>query len=340
MLVTLTGAFRNVGDHLIGHRARGLLSHFVDEEIVNLNRKNIQDSDYEIMNRARAVILCGGPAYQRHIYPTIYPIDYKRITVPIIPMGLGWKSHLGDTPEAFEFIPEAKQFITAIHDDIKYSSVRDDLTLSVIENQGIDNVLMTGCPAWYDLTYIEQDFNIPDTVQQINFSTGARYHNELAAILAMLNKRYPKAKKVMTFHHGLWAQMNKNGLYQIFHFLKMIGVGLRYGYSIVDLSKDIEKMAVYDAPNAVHIGYRVHAHLYCLSHRHPSFLINEDVRGAGQAKSLGMAQLMAKDNGLLSDLKKELDQFDNNGKAQFAAIKSKMDKTYKVMQKFLKSIPK
>ncbi len=37
----------------------------------------------------------------------------------------------------------------------------------------------------------------------------------------------------------------------------------------------------------LHVGYRVHAHLYCLSHETPSYLIAEDSRGLGMLETLG-----------------------------------------------------
>ena len=37
----------------------------------------------------------------------------------------------------------------------------------------------------------------------------------------------------------------------------------------------------------MHVGYRVHAHLYCLSHSTPSYLIAEDSRGLGMLEALG-----------------------------------------------------
>ncbi len=38
MLVTITGAVKNVGDYLIGYRGQALLKSFVDPEIINLSR--------------------------------------------------------------------------------------------------------------------------------------------------------------------------------------------------------------------------------------------------------------------------------------------------------------
>ena len=44
---------------------------------------------------------------------------------------------------------------------------------------------------------------------------------------------------------------------------------------------------VYDEAE-IHVGYRLHAHLYFLSHRKPSFLLEEDGRGRGASEALGL----------------------------------------------------
>ena len=44
-----------------------------------------------------------------------------------------------------------------------------------------------------------------------------------------------------------------------------------------------------------HIGYRVHAHIYSLSQRQRTILIEEDGRGAGVDQALGLKQIKAYD---------------------------------------------
>ncbi len=113
MLVTLTGAYRNAGDHLIGHRARALLRKHIDQEIVNIDRRAINEDSYEIFNKAKAVILCGGPAYQAGIYPKVFPISLERITSKVVPMG--W-----DGRETFHRLQKTSNFLRSL----RSSSVR------------------------------------------------------------------------------------------------------------------------------------------------------------------------------------------------------------------------
>lgn len=335
MIVTLTGAYRNVGDYLIGERARALLTAFVDSEIVNLNRTSLTASDYDVMNNSKAVILCGGPAYQKQIYPTIYPIDLSKIHVPVVPMGLGWKSHPLDTPEQFQFTPQSEEFIRRVHAGIPFSSVRDILTEQVIRAQGIDNVSMTGCPAWYDLAYIDQDYVHSDRVDQVVVSMPARYHAQIPVLLKFLAKRYPDSRRLMTFHHGFLPRFTKTGLISAVEFAKMAVVGMRYGFTPVDLSKDTKKLAVYDAPNSLHIGYRVHAHIYCLSHRMPSFLINEDIRGVGQCATLGLPGYMADDLSIDATLARDLDAHFASKGASIRDAVAVMKSNFQIMRRFL-----
>jgi len=338
MLVVLTGAYRNVGDHLIGQRAIALLKEFVDSEVINLTRSNIQPADYAVMNKARAVILCGGPAYQKEIYPKIYPIDYKQITVPIIPMGLGWKSDLGTSPETFKFADGAQEFINHIHKDIEDSSVRDDLTCKVIKAQNINNVLMTGCPAWYDLKYIDKEFSYNDSVEQIAVSLPATYHSQIPKLLKFLKERYPDSKKVITYHHGYWLKLSLGGMKAFSCYMAMMLAGLIYGFKPVDLSKDTKKLEIYDVKNSLHIGYRVHAHLYCLSHKIPSFLINEDVRGKGQADTLNLQSFDCHDQNISKALSKALDEYHQSKGQNLQLGFKKIKETFPVMKKFLSSI--
>jgi len=338
MIVTITGAFRNVGDHLIGHRARILLKKYVDSEIVNINRNHIGDYEYRIMNEADAVILCGGPAYQESIYPKVYPLNLDRIKRPVIPMGLGWKSGLDQSPEKFDFTPEAKKFVQSVHSNISLSSVRDILTEQVIRNNGIDNVLMTGCPAWYDPEYFDKDYKFIKEIKQVNVSMPAKYHPQIPLLLSYLKTKFPDAKYIATFHHGFWTQISRTGLWSSVNFLKMAFIAILKLYSIKDLSKEIDKLSIYDEPQSLHIGYRVHAHLYCLSHKKDSVLINEDVRGRGQAESLNLRSFDISD----MSIDEKLDEYFNNHVktegAEIRAALSKIEETFLVMQKFLESI--
>ncbi|MBE0472302.1 MAG: hypothetical protein IBX55_22680, partial [Methyloprofundus sp.] len=91
--VILTGSKNNAGDFLIKHRAKKLFEAIrPDREIIDLNAwEPIDDQKLALINASKALILMGGPALQRNMYPGIYklPANLDEITVPIATMGIG-----------------------------------------------------------------------------------------------------------------------------------------------------------------------------------------------------------------------------------------------------------
>lgn len=336
MLVTLTGAYRNAGDHLIGTRGRALLSTYVDSDIVNIDRKNITDEHYEIFNDAKAVILLGGPAYQSEIFPKIYPIDLDRIKTRVIPMGLGWKGALGQAPETFEFSTVAKSGVVSLHQKIKTSSVRDVLTLEMIRHQGIKNVEMTGCPAWYKLDSIDNDYQFQSEVKNIALSLPAKPYRELVDLITEIGKLFPKAKKTMVFHHG-WKPSNSNFGKSMFKWhLKLAAFGALKGWGAVSVADGLEKFERVYSEADLHLGYRVHSHIFSLSNRSASILVNEDTRGVGQVQTLGGEILMA-GGGAKPILKAIEHHLATQGENSANGV-SVMKETFPTMLKFLETI--
>ena len=293
MLVTLTGAFRNSGDYLIGHRGRALLRKYVDAEVVDLNRLAVKDSDYSMLNQARAIVLCGGPAYQSQIYPKIYPLKVDELTTKIVPMGLGWKGNLAQQPEDFKFPEPAENFIRKIHSNIKLSSVRDDITLGILNSMGLKNVSMTGCPAWYDLEYIDRDYGFVANPKKIVFSLPAKPQPDTFGIIDWLAKEFPRAERVMALHHGWRPSKSEKGNAMRNWHLRVAAFGALRGWRTASIADGLDRMLKLYETSDLHVGFRVHAHLLSLSQRRASLLIAEDSRGVGQVESLGGSALLA-----------------------------------------------
>jgi hypothetical protein len=169
MLSILTGAKKNIGDFLIGNRAKQLLSTYVDQEILEIDRFGEIEPYLDQINQSKALILCGGPAYTSDFYPSIYQLEnlIDKITVPIIPFGLGWSGSPFHAPLDFKFTSKSEAFLKRIHSAIKYSSCRDIITEKILNHQGAHNVLMTGCPVWYHLPSIEKEYTDLKNVKTI-----------------------------------------------------------------------------------------------------------------------------------------------------------------------------
>jgi len=338
MIVTICGAYRNAGDHLIGDRARALLRAHVDPDIVVVDRRSITARDYETFNSARAVLLTGGPAYQKPVYPTVYPIDCDKISRPIVPFGLGWKAAVNVQADQFKFTPAAEAFVRRIHKDIEFSSARDPLTVDVIQSLGIDNVLMTGCPAWYDPGFLGQPYRFEPNVKKIVLSMPAQMRPGVYDLMNWLSERFPHARRVVSFHHGVIPAYNRIGRGRAVEFIKFCMRAIRRGWGVASLAGSLEKLESLYGDADLQVGYRVHAHLFCLSRRISSILINEDARGVGQARALGARSLNVDKRGDIEPIKEAVERhFETRGE-QVARGIAVMHETYPTMLRFLRSL--
>jgi hypothetical protein len=337
MIVALCGAYRNCGDHLIGMRARALLRTFVQDDIITLDRKALTDDHYVMFNKARAVVLCGGPAYQREMYPNVYALDRSRVRAPIRPLGLGWKSAAHKAPDAFKFTPASEAFIRAIHERIPFSSARDPLTVDVLGHTGVKNVSMTGCPAWYDLGRLERDYEHKPDVRRLALSVPAVMQPGVKELMTWLTQRFPSAHRVASFHHGLVPSSTPKGRETGRDFVAFARAAKAAGWEIVGLANSLARMeALYDEVD-LHVGYRVHAHIFCLSRRIGSILINEDARGVGQCRALGAPNLTI-DGANIEAIKAAVEHhFERRGEAVARSVQV-MRATFPKMRAFLETV--
>jgi len=294
MYVLLHGARSNAGDFLIKERAVALLRrHRPDRELVERPRWEPVDAHLETINRARAVILCGGPAFQADLYPGIYPLtaDLNRIRPPIIPMALGWKHPRGlwsDTWD-YRFTPASRPLLERIAGSGFTGGCRDYHTLNALAHQGVTNLAMTGCAAWYDLDVLDKpprdDFTAapPDKVA---CSLGPLMHGEPSfrvgtlALLEALRERFGDRLECV-FHHPVEAHDNR----AVLDFLRARGI------PYLALDGDAGRMVDYYAGVDLHVGFRVHAHILMTSAGRRSFLIAEDGRATALQAAMGGAVL-------------------------------------------------
>lgn len=332
MIVTLTGAYKNVGDHLIGDAARTLLKEFVDEEVINVDRGNITEETYDLFNQARAVVLCGGPAYQKNIYPDIYNLDLNKIKTKIVPLGLGYKDSLNSSK--FSFSKTGKKFVEEVHKRINYSSARDIKTLEALQDNGIQNVAMTGCPAWYDITKMNQNIESVKNVNKLGVSVPAKFDLSFLKFLRFIKNRFKGSKKILIFHHGVFVGTSVQELKMTIYNLMSAVSGLFCGYRIISLKADLDKMKTIYNDLDLHIGHRVHAHLFRLSQRKPSILVSEDQRGVSQTMTLGMKPILTSDPNFLEILNFEINDVMGMASHNQKAIEVMREK-FEVMKKFL-----
>lgn len=290
-IALMSGAYVNAGDFLIEQRCQELLKHFVPDAEIHVLKRDVSYNDkIDELKQYNLIVFGGGPGYQKKMYPHKMPFisNLNYLNVPVTIMGWGWKG---------------KRFFNDIYKNTLSQSTiaflkfvekceiplgcRDWYTLDFLKSNKIYNTLMTGCPAWYDLQYINnlnirKEF-VSEEKMNICISDPAIVSNKpiLLPLIVFIRQRYPVAKIQLIFHQGITSN---DKLYITRSFLQ------KYNLTILDISGSSKGFQIYNKCS-LHIGFRVHAHIYNLSHGNISILINEDMRGKGVNDALGIRNI-------------------------------------------------
>lgn len=376
--VILTGSKNNAGDFLIKYRAKRLFKKIrIDRDVVDLDAwKEFDAKTLALVNNAKALILMGGPSLQYNMRPFIYKMteDLANIKVPIISMGIGWKSTSGNWEDTYDYPmnEQSVKLLDRINDSGYLSSVRDYHTLNSIRFKGFDNFLMTGCPAYYDLDYLGSKPQI-SKIKKVGFSLGVSFI-ESKSMEALMKDNILKIKEYYSdcefdvlFHHSLdskeylasdHSKLGRLKKHQEFsYWLKSQNI------NFVDISGSAENLINYYSNVDLHIGYRVHAHIFMNSMSKFSVLISEDGRAKGVKEVIGGIVLDGYLNfkagfvhKALNKLTRHYDRFCSNinltkeiidnieyeNKIGYKRIKNSrktIDSNYKIMKEFLEQLP-
>lgn len=295
-LICLSGAYKNAGDFLIEMRTKRLLEHVLKNiSITTILRKDIVERFAEI-EKADAVIYSGGPIYLQDLN-TYMPLKYcKQLVEKTMILGGGWWGDNAGSESNYEyqFTEESKMFFAAVGKYGYGCSCRDLYTVRALQKEQVQNVFMVGCPAWYDLKYIHEkvlasgkiikNILISDPAMDCNFSLSLM-------LIDYLKKRYPDATISYVFHRG--TTTDEYTPYEmaasIQNFIEELE---KRSIKYTDISYCADGFQIYDTCD-LHVGFRVHAHIYNLSHRNRTVLIEEDGRGAGVNQALGLPHIKA-----------------------------------------------
>ncbi|MFC7041683.1 polysaccharide pyruvyl transferase family protein [Halonotius sp. GCM10025705] len=263
--------------------------------------------------------------------------------VPIYPLGPGWK---GTSEEEYSFTSESIQMFERIHELIEFSGVRDLPTKRVLQKHGIDNVELVGCPAWYALDKLEHSFYKPESVDSLVISTAVPrsryYRKQFRYLLSRVANEYPDTDLYCSFHRGIYSDEHTPFIRSL-HLRRFKWVAERNGYTIINPAYDIEKIEQYREID-VHIGFRVHGHIYFLAQGHPSYLFQVDGRGTGVSESLNTpsdVQSFAQDSykqpveEILDNLESDL----NDGFSQFDRVSKRLKHVRPKMIELIESLP-
>jgi len=376
--VILTGSKNNAGDYLIKFRAKQLFAKIrPDREIIDINGwETLTQTNLDIINESKALILMGGPALVEAMIPNVYGLSesLSKIKVPIIMMGIGWKSHKGNWEDTYNYKLNSKttELIKLVSKSGYQSSVRDYHTLNALRFNGCNTVLMTGCPAYYDFDFINTDFK-SGKIDKVAFSLGVAFVEspEMESlmkenILACKNHFSDKSFEVV-FHHSLNREMFKNAYKPASNHVKKHNLFVDWleknGIKYVDISGSAENLMNYYREIDLHIGYRVHAHIFMNSIAQKSILISEDGRAKGVKGVIGgivldgylnykagfTSKVLNKlfpfysrytaNNNLTQELLEEINYEEKIDNIRLKNSRKTIDSNFLIMEKFLKQLP-
>ena len=285
------GASNNAGDYLIVDRTKKLLKHFYPEcEISEYYRNESLEPYVEDINKNDIGIFAGGPAYFDGFYPTLAPIvsNLRTIKIPLMFVGAGW---FGDSSNPMilysdKFGYQQKKLLTRVVKDSRILGCRDVFSTHVLRNNGYDSALMTGCPAWYDLDKLDEIIYSGTPLKKakkicISDCGNREYLGQVAQILILARDYFGYEPDIYFVNHK-----TMDGSFEEIMRKELPDLNIKF----VDISGKLDGFSVYDDCD-VHIGFRVHAHIYNLSKRKISILIEEDSRGAGVNDALGLSHI-------------------------------------------------
>ena len=302
--VLLTGSKNNAGDFLIKHRAKALFAQErPDRDIVDLNAwEPLNKERIDQVNNANALILMGGPSLRYDMYPEIYRLtdDLAAITTPVTLMGVGWKSMTGRWQDSYcyPFSDRSIQLLKKAEGSGLPLSVRDYHSLNSLRFNGINNAIMTGCPAYYDLHAIGHTPQTPRRIASIGFSLGvsfvqsAQMEKHMKQQILACRKHFEDADFKVLFHHSLEPDATEAAYgrsrfehlrrhRQFANWLDSEQISYR------DISGSAQNLIETYTEVDLHVGYRVHAHIFMNSIGKLSLLLSEDGRAKGSQGAIG-----------------------------------------------------
>lgn len=324
-ILVLSRPLVNGGDYLFAKRALEVINaNLPDTEVVSGHL--LTDYEPKWLNKFDIIFITGGPIYDNRFFadgaiPFLRYIDVLKPVIHIFAGGwYGASDSLKDIYD-YKFEPEVLSLLWKIESGGGTFSCRDYITERVLRNNGLQNVIMTGCSAWYFLPMLTKHFSCSlhssQDVQKLVISDqgitkDSRWHEiklaQTKGLIEKLKQEFSKAEIVFTFNGGIDTKYSGNFNRAICNY--MDEQGIKYA----DLSGSADGFEIFDDAD-LHIGYRVHAHIYCLARKIPSILLEEDARGAGVNQALGLRDIKSyavstqEEYGVNSYMLEELDAY-------------------------------
>lgn len=278
----------NIGDGFILNRIVRLLQPASCIHVFS-TRTTLSDEDVEKINSTKALILAG--ANQLNDDFSIVPdFDLSRtlsIKVPIVPFGIGVS---GEKNRNRKMSEKTKSILRELHGRIRYSSWRCPLTVEYLTRylpEVADRFVLTGCPVIYDEKLLNgTPFGSHDERVVVTVTERGDFWEREAKTIDFVSRKFEKSEKRLSLHRSYPDVSKWSAVFQRRRYLQRKKIVDLHNYArdrgfTVVVPESVESCMAFYQGSDLHMGSRLHAHLFFLSQAKRSFLTYVDERMKG-----------------------------------------------------------
>lgn len=298
-LLLLSRPIVNAGDFLFIEKAQEAFKK-ICPEVELVNGHTTMEYTMEYLNLFAAIVVVGGPIYDNQfLTANDFPLlkNVSKVVAPIYFLSNGWygKDSRVNSVYEYRFSNNVMDILRTIEDRGGAFSCRDKISYIILRNNGIKEAYMIGCTSWYDYKCMEMvvpcyrgeinNIIISDQGITKDNSNWDWKYKALCETINVIKAKFPNANYIFTFNGGI------NTKYSSEYNCRVCSLLDDRGISYKDISGSSKGFSLCLGAD-LHIGFRVHTHIYCMSKRIPSILIGEDARGSGLNQTLGTPDIL------------------------------------------------
>jgi len=273
---------QNIGDQLITDALIANITKIAKNKKIEIRIKVIFRADHwdnvkeTIRNSDFIVFACLAirPKMSTHEYPYLNKIIRMNKSFGVISAGTDLPVHQKSRDMYKIFTKETMLLLKDINKKARFFSTRGVLTQSFCNFVDLNNSFFAGDIAFYAENNADKNFKRNDDIKNISISSPHRpeiYTDSLTTLVLGIKRLFPNAS-LKLIQHGKSDFFNS--------FCKNNNIEL------VEAYKDKHKgLSTYDDTD-LHVGFRVHAHVSSLKRKIPSYLLEQDGRGADYGLTL------------------------------------------------------